>query len=106
MTEIAETNENKTPAEEIISVPIIYAGTEQIILKQRVKANTTVGEVIHLSGILDMCSDIDLSVSKIGIYGKFVKLDSRVNDGDRIEIYRKITRVLDDDDDDDDDDDF
>ena len=89
---------------EMISVPLIYAGAEQIMLKQRVKTSTTVGEVIHLSGILDMCKDIDLTTSKIGIYGKFVKLDSHIKAGDRIEIYRKITRVLDDDDDDDDDD--
>ncbi|MEM0912004.1 MAG: RnfH family protein [Pseudomonadota bacterium] len=86
-----------------MSVPVIYAGSEQIILKQRVKNDTTVGEVIHLSGILDMCSDIDLSVNKIGIYGKLVKLDSRLKAGDRIEIYRKITRVIDEEDDDDDD---
>lgn len=95
--------EDKTVSEEMISVPVIYAGSEQIILKQRVKNDTTVGEVIHLSGILDMCSDIDLSVNKIGIYGKLVKLDSRLKAGDRIEIYRKITRVIDEEDDDDDD---
>ena len=98
--------EHTTAAPELMTIPLIYAGTEQIVLKQRVKSDTTVGEVIHLSGILDMCSDIDLTVNKIGVYGKFVKLDSRLRPGDRIEIYRKITRVIDEDDDDDDDDDF
>ncbi len=94
--------ENSSTVDEMISIPLIYAGTKQIMLNQRVKKDTTVGEVIHLSGILDMCSDIDLTTNKVGVYGKLVKLDSKLKAGDRIEIYRKITRVLDDDDDDDD----
>jgi hypothetical protein len=53
---------------------------------------------------------LDLAVHKVGIFGKLVKLDSPVREGDRIEIYRPIIadpktvrrRAMDDDDDDED----
>lgn len=86
-------------------VGLVYAGEQQIMLQCQVEENTTVGEAIESSGILRMCHEIDLKRHKVGIYGRFVKLDNALKDGDRIEIYRKITRVLDDDDDDEDEDD-
>lgn len=85
-------------------VGLVYAGAQQIFLNCNVDDSSTVSDVIENSGILKMCPDIDLSAQKVGVFGKFVKLDSEIKDGDRIEIYRKITRVLDDEDDDDDDD--
>ncbi|WP_026193624.1 RnfH family protein [Teredinibacter turnerae] len=86
-------------------VGLIYAGETQVMLQCQVDDNTTVGDAIESSGILRMCQDIDLKRHKVGIYGRFVKLNNVLKEGDRIEIYRKITRVLDDDDDDEDDDD-
>ena len=46
---------------------------------------------------------LDLKKHKVGIYGKFTKLNAPVKEGDRVEIYDAITRVLDEDDDEDDD---
>ncbi len=62
---------------------------------------TTVATAIEKSGILKQFPEINLKQAKIGIFGKFTKLDSQVQPGDRIEIYQPIIRVLDDDDDDD-----
>jgi putative ubiquitin-RnfH superfamily antitoxin RatB of RatAB toxin-antitoxin module len=35
--------------------------------------------------------EIDLSKQKVGIFGKLAKLDTVVQEGDRVEIYRQIT---------------
>ncbi len=67
-------------------------------------------QAIHHSGILKRFPELDLAVHKVGIFGKLVKLDSPVREGDRIEIYRPIIadpktvrrRAMDDDDDDED----
>ncbi|TVZ38777.1 hypothetical protein P886_3159 [Alteromonadaceae bacterium 2753L.S.0a.02] len=84
-------------------VGLIYAGDKQVMLQCQVDDNATVGDAIENSGILKMCQEIDLKRHKVGIYGRFVKLENPLKDGDRIEIYRKITRVVDEDDDEDDD---
>lgn len=85
-------------------VGVVYAGSQQVMLRCNVSESATVADAIQSSGILMMCPDINLDANRIGVYGKFVTLDSELNEGDRVEIYRKITRVMDDDDDDDDDD--
>ena len=59
-------------------------------------------EAIQQSGILDRFPDIDLNKQRVGIFGKLVKLDTPVHDGDRVEIYRQIIKELGDDDEDDD----
>lgn len=87
-----------------MKIGVVYAGPQQVLLNCNVEDHSTVADVIENSGILKICPDIDLKIQKVGVYGKFVKLDSELKEGDRIEIYRKITRVMDDDDDDDDDD--
>lgn len=84
-------------------VGLIYAGDPQVQLSCKADEGATVESVITQSGILQMCHDIDLDSQRVGVYGRFVKLDSVINDGDRIEIYRKVVRQSDDDDDDDED---
>ncbi|WP_114011061.1 RnfH family protein [Cohaesibacter intestini] len=48
-------------------------------------------EAITRSGILTQFPEIDLSAQKVGIFGRIVKLNQRLEDGDRVEIYRPIT---------------
>jgi len=87
-----------------MKVSVVYAAPQQpILLNCRVEDGCTVQQAIEQSGLLRYCSDIDLTKQKVGIFGKFTKLDSLLKEGDRVEIYQKITRSLDDDDDDDDD---
>lgn len=47
-------------------------------------------DAIRESGILADAPEIDLTVFRIGIYGKLRALDSMVRDRDRIEIYRPL----------------
>lgn len=51
-------------------------------------------EAIKHSGILERFPEIDLASQKVGIFGKMVKLDSLIQPGDRIEIYRPIIADL------------
>ena len=93
---------------------VCYADSDrQVWLRMEVPAESTVQQVIDRSGILVRFPEIDLADQKVGIFGKLVKLDGSVRDGDRIEIYRGIIadpktvrrrRIGDDDDEEDDDD--
>ncbi|QWF70650.1 RnfH family protein [Methylomonas paludis] len=75
-----------------MNVGVCYAQADrQIWLKIDVPENSTIVEVVHISGILDQYPEIDLETQKVGIFGKISKLDTVVKDGDRVEIYRKIT---------------
>ncbi|WP_342323960.1 RnfH family protein [Kosakonia sp. BYX6] len=74
-----------------IAVEVAYALPEKQYL-QRVKLDegATVEEAIRASGLLELRSDIDLTVNKVGIFSRPVKLHDSVNDGDRVEIYRPL----------------
>jgi len=97
-----------------MNVGVCYADSDrQLWLRMEVPDESSVEEAIRRSGILKRFPEIDLTAQKVGIFGKLVKLDAPVKEGDRIEIYRPIVadprtvrrrRIGDDDDDDDDDD--
>lgn len=74
-----------------IEVYIIYAlPNEQEVITLSVAPNTSVGTAIIASKILDKYPAIDLTKNKLGIYGKLCKLDTIVEEFDRIEIYRPL----------------
>ena len=54
-------------------------------------AGSTVQDSIEQSGVLDQFPHIDLTWQKVGVFGKITKLDAKINNGDRMEIYRGIT---------------
>lgn len=83
-----------------MKVGIVYATAQPVQLNCRVDDGSTVRQAIESSGILKFCPDIDLAQQKVGVFGKFVKLDAQLSEGDRIEIYRRITKVVDEDDED------
>lgn len=87
----------------VMKISVVYASPDRpVLLNCRVEEGCTVKQAIEQSGLLRYCTDIDLAKQKVGIFGKFTKLDNPLKEGDRVEIYQKITRVLDDDNDDDD----
>jgi len=87
-----------------MQVSVAYVGAlAQSWLELQVDDRCTVADAIAKSGLLQQFPEIDLKKNKVGIFGRFAKLDNPLQDGDRVEIYRPITRVLDEDDDDDDD---
>lgn len=64
--------------------------SQQIWMTIDVPEQTTVRDAIESSGILKMFPHIDLSVQKVGIFGKVVKPEVALRPGDRVEIYRPI----------------
>ncbi|MBD9360725.1 RnfH family protein [Methylomonas fluvii] len=75
-----------------MNVGVCYAQADrQIWLRLEVPEGSTIAEVIELSGVLTQYPEIDLESQKVGIFGKLAKLDASVKEGDRVEIYRKIT---------------
>jgi len=74
-----------------IKVEVAYAEpAKQLILEVKVAPEATVEEIIKASGIMEKFPDIDLSVNKVGVFGKLTKLTNTLHEGDRIEIYRKL----------------
>jgi putative ubiquitin-RnfH superfamily antitoxin RatB of RatAB toxin-antitoxin module len=70
-------------------VEVVYALPERhdsITLNLPEKA--TVGEALAASGIRERHPGIDLS--RLGIFGRAVKEDAPLADGDRVEIYRPL----------------
>jgi putative ubiquitin-RnfH superfamily antitoxin RatB of RatAB toxin-antitoxin module len=74
-----------------IAIEVAYASSKkQLLLALNVKQDSTIEEAIIQSGIRAEFPEIDLSVNKVGIFSKPAKLDQRLNNKDRVEIYRKL----------------
>ena len=75
-----------------MNVGVAYADKfRQVWMTLQVPEGASIKDVIDHSGILDKFPEIDLATQKVGIFGKLSKLDSPVEDGARVEIYRAIT---------------
>jgi len=75
-----------------MKISIAYALPEKQVWRElSVENGCTVQQAIETSEILKLFPDINLSEQKIGIFGKFCKLEAILKEGDRIEIYRTIT---------------
>jgi len=75
-----------------MKVGIVYATpARQSWLTIDAPEGSTVKEAIEKSGILRQFPEIDLATQKVGIFGKATQLDTVVEEGARIEIYRPIT---------------
>ena len=75
-----------------MQISVAYALPEkQVWLKVDVPDQSTVKDAIEESKILTLFPDLNLEKQKVGIFGKFCKLDTTLNEGDRVEIYRPIT---------------
>ena len=76
---------------EQLHVEICYATpTLQVRKSIQVAAGTTVQQAILQSGVLQECTAIDLTVCRVGVFGKLKELDAVLRDQDRIEIYRPL----------------
>lgn len=84
-----------------MEVSVVFAGNlKQAWISVDVADGSDVQAAINQSGVLEQCPEIDLANMRLGIFGKFTRLDTQLKAGDRVEIYRPIIRDLDEDDDD------
>ena len=72
-----------------VQVACAEAG-RQTLLKLELDAGCTAGEAVRSSGIFALHPDIDASACGIGIFGREVPDDHRLQDGDRVEILRPL----------------
>ena len=74
-----------------IRVQVCFARPDvQVLRDVSVPVGSSVQEAIHRSGVLRDVAEIDLTVCRVGIYGKLKTLDTALRDRDRIEIYRPL----------------
>ena len=72
-------------------VEVAYAKPEeQVILTVSIKEGMTAQQAVEKSGVLDRFPEIDLAKTKMGIFGKLIKMDTVVREHDRIELYRPL----------------
>jgi hypothetical protein len=75
-----------------VKIGIAYNNnSNNLWLNIQVDENATVIEAIRQSGILQKYPEINIEINKLGIFGKMVKANQILTEGDRIEIYRPIT---------------
>lgn len=75
-----------------MKVSVTYALPDrQSWLDVEVPEQATVRDAIDASGITRVFPALDLSTQKVGVFGKAVSLEARLEPGQRVEIYRPIT---------------
>jgi len=77
-----------------INVEVVYALPKKQTIKEiQVPKGATIEDSIRLSGILTECPDIDIKSQKVGIHGMVKPLSDIVHIGDRVEIYRPVSKT-------------
>jgi len=86
-----DASQNDSGSLELIHIEVVYGlPHKQKLLSLPVASGTTVEQAIQESGMLALFGEIDLKVNKVGIWNRAVKLSEKLNDLDRIEIYRPL----------------
>lgn len=74
-----------------IQVEVVFARPGQSwCIPVKLPAGSTIGEAIEQSNLLTRCPEIDLRRNRVGIFSQLRDLTDRLEDGDRIEIYRPL----------------
>lgn len=78
----------------LVNVEVVYALPEKQTIKEiQVPKGATIEDSIKLSGILTECPDIDINNQKVGVHGMVKMLSDIVHTGDRVEIYRPVSKA-------------
>lgn len=75
----------------LIHIEVVYATpAEQCLLALSVPAETTIQAAIQTSGVLERFPELELAALRVGVFSKPRQLHDQVQEGDRIEIYRRL----------------
>ncbi len=75
-----------------MKVRVCYALPQrQTVINVELADGATIKDAVERSGILRQFPEIDLATQKVGVYGKAAPLETALEDGARVEIYRPIT---------------
>lgn len=76
---------------ERLRIEIVYALPDaQHVLVVGLAPGSTVADALQASGICARHPEIDLSRQAVGIFGHHVRLNQRLRQNDRVEIYRAL----------------
>jgi uncharacterized protein len=74
-----------------ITVTVVYALPAAVTeIEVRLATGATVADAIERSDIAARLPDVDIAGAPVGIFGKRVRRDTTLGDGDRIELYRRL----------------
>jgi putative ubiquitin-RnfH superfamily antitoxin RatB of RatAB toxin-antitoxin module len=78
--------------DEPLLIEVAYAEPLRAIVKTfRLAAQSQVADAMRLAALDPDFSGVDLANSALGIFGRVVRTDHPLKEGDRIEIYRSLT---------------
>jgi uncharacterized protein len=78
---------------EPLRVEVVYAlPDQQVVAVLALPSGATVQDAVRQSGLLQRFPDIELTKQKTGIFGQPTTPDTLLRDGDRVELYRPLTR--------------
>lgn len=76
---------------EKLRIEIVYALPDaQYVLRLCMAPGATVADALEASGIGARHPEIDLTCQVVGIFGRRVRLNQRLRQDDRVEIYRPL----------------
>jgi uncharacterized protein len=76
---------------ETISVELVYIEpNSQNSLRLDLVKGSNISQAIQQSGLLERFPEIDLNKNKVGLFSEIQELDTVLQAGDRIEIYRSL----------------
>ena len=76
---------------ERLRVEVVYALPDsQHVLSVSLAPGATVADAIKASGICAQHPEIDFARQAVGIFGRRVRLNQRLRQDDRVEIYRAL----------------
>lgn len=76
----------------VLAVEVVFAAAErQEIIAIEVPKGTTAEGAVSQSGIRDIFSAEMSADDQIGIWGRIVNPDQELKNGDRVEIYRRLS---------------
>jgi putative ubiquitin-RnfH superfamily antitoxin RatB of RatAB toxin-antitoxin module len=75
----------------VIRVEIVYAQPQRSIVKSlKMQPGATIADALAEAASDANFRGVDLANSPVGIFGKVTRRDAKLEDGDRVEIYRPL----------------
>jgi putative ubiquitin-RnfH superfamily antitoxin RatB of RatAB toxin-antitoxin module len=75
-----------------LRVEVVYAGAGRLdAVRLVLDDGATVGQAIEASGVLSRHPEIEIRNQALGIYGRRVRSGDPLTDGDRVELYRRLS---------------
>lgn len=76
---------------QMLKCEVAYARPDrQFVVTVELGAGATARDALLASGLIDVCVEVDPATAVYGVFGRVVRSDHLLHDGDRLEIYRPL----------------